>query len=139
MNITRDVISDLWPLYAAGEATADTRAVVEEFLAADRDFARTLGARFDVPAREVSLPADHEARALARTRDLVNGGRWLRGARLVAITLTVLAVVRFVSDDAETFWVRVGVAAVAWLVYGAFLFRVRSRVLRTSAPPSGTE
>src|SRR4029077_7540453 len=32
MNITRDVINDLWPVYAAGEASADTRLLVEEFL-----------------------------------------------------------------------------------------------------------
>ena len=40
MNITRDVILDLLPAYFAGEVSADTRAVVEEFFAADPDFRR---------------------------------------------------------------------------------------------------
>jgi hypothetical protein len=35
MKITRNVIADLLPLYEAGEASADTRALVEEFLKAD--------------------------------------------------------------------------------------------------------
>ena len=35
MNITKDVIADLMPLYEAGEASADTRALVEAFLKAD--------------------------------------------------------------------------------------------------------
>lgn len=41
-NITRDVISDLWPLYASGEASPDTRALVEAFLREDPEFAQTL-------------------------------------------------------------------------------------------------
>src|SRR5512133_2351578 len=134
MKVTRDVVSDLWPLYAAGEATADTRRLVEEFLADDPDFARVLRQRFDIPAEQVSLPADHEARALARTRDVIAGGRWLRGVRLVAITLTVLAVIRFPADDAETFATRVGVSVVAWLVYLVLRLRVRQKALSATKP-----
>ena len=33
MKITRDVIYDLLPGYFAGEVSADTRALVDEFLA----------------------------------------------------------------------------------------------------------
>ena len=32
MNVTKDIISDLIPLYAANECSADTRALVEEYL-----------------------------------------------------------------------------------------------------------
>lgn len=32
MTVTRDVINDLLPLYAAGEASADTIALVDEYL-----------------------------------------------------------------------------------------------------------
>ena len=35
MKITRDVVTDLLPLYVAGEASADTRALVEEYLLED--------------------------------------------------------------------------------------------------------
>lgn len=35
MEITRDVILDLLPLYMAGEVSADTRALVEKYLESD--------------------------------------------------------------------------------------------------------
>ena len=35
-KITRDVITDLWPLYESGEASRDTRTIVDEFLAGVR-------------------------------------------------------------------------------------------------------
>ena len=31
-NVTRDVIADLWPLYVSGEASADTRGLIEAFI-----------------------------------------------------------------------------------------------------------
>ena len=40
MKITRDVIYDLLPGYFAGELSTDSRALVEEFLATDPEFAR---------------------------------------------------------------------------------------------------
>ena len=39
MNVSRNVIHDLVPLYLADEASADTRALIEEFLAADPELA----------------------------------------------------------------------------------------------------
>lgn len=38
MNITRDVIIDLLPAYFSGEASADTRSVVEQFFRQDPAF-----------------------------------------------------------------------------------------------------
>jgi hypothetical protein len=40
MKITRDVIYDLLPAYFADEVSADTRAVIDEFLTTDPEFAR---------------------------------------------------------------------------------------------------
>lgn len=39
MNVTRDVISDLLPTYFSGEASRDTRVLVEEFFRNDPEFA----------------------------------------------------------------------------------------------------
>jgi hypothetical protein len=39
MNITRNVILDLLPLYVANEVSADTRALVEEYLETDPELA----------------------------------------------------------------------------------------------------
>ncbi len=70
-KLTRDVVTDLWPLYAGGEASADTRALVEAFLLEDVEFARRLR---DEKSAEVlragapALPADHEKQTLLRTQ-----------------------------------------------------------------------
>jgi hypothetical protein len=40
MTITRDVIYDLLPAYFAGEASPDTRALVDEFFETDPEFGR---------------------------------------------------------------------------------------------------
>ncbi len=41
-NVTRDVVNDLWPLCEGGDASADSRRLVEEFLTQDRTFADEL-------------------------------------------------------------------------------------------------
>ena len=40
MKVTRDVILDLLPLYLAGEASADTRILVEKYLETDPKLAQ---------------------------------------------------------------------------------------------------
>lgn len=40
MEITRDVILDLLPLYLANEVSADTRALVEKYLESDPELAK---------------------------------------------------------------------------------------------------
>jgi hypothetical protein len=40
MNVTRQVVTDLLPIYFAGEASADTKALVEDYFRQDPDFER---------------------------------------------------------------------------------------------------
>ena len=136
-KITRDVITDLWPVYASGEATADTRALVESFLADNPRFAAELEGAVDLPAADAAIAPDVEARALVRTKELIRGGRWLRFVRLIAVVLTVLALVRFYADTLEIFLVRVGVATIAWALFAVLLLRERRRALRATTPPRG--
>jgi hypothetical protein len=73
MTVTRDVILDLLPLYFAGEVSADTRALVDEFLRTDPDFAR-MSQRFDALLKERGTPAERDAgerRAFEQTRMLL--------------------------------------------------------------------
>jgi anti-sigma factor RsiW len=133
-KITRDVISDLWPVYASGEATADTRTLVENFLADNPEFAAEFETPVAFPAADGALAPDVEARALVRTKDLLRGGRWLRGVQTVATVLTALALVRFYADTLEIFLVRLGVAAIAWALFGVLLLRERRRALRATTP-----
>jgi anti-sigma factor RsiW len=69
MKVTRDVVKDLLTLYLAGEASPDTRVVVEEWLRTDPELARQAeqARRLDLPAVP-ALPPTVEKRALDRTR-----------------------------------------------------------------------
>ncbi len=40
MNVTRQVVTDLLPIYLAGEASGDTKALVEEYFRQDPEFER---------------------------------------------------------------------------------------------------
>ncbi len=71
MNVTNDVIQDLVVVYLSGEASADTRCLVEEYLAQNPEMAeRVKGAQaFTVP--QAAPPPSLERRALDRTRQLL--------------------------------------------------------------------
>jgi anti-sigma factor RsiW len=78
MNITRDVIKDLLTIYLAGEANADTRALVEEWLRTDPDLARQVEQARSSPLPQVAVPPPTvEKQALDRTR------RWWRRRSIV--------------------------------------------------------
>ncbi len=77
MNVTRDVILDLLPLYLAGDASDDTRTLVDEFLQSDPTlarFARRQSPDTPLAAVEATLPANHGAVTLHKARTLL----WLR-------------------------------------------------------------
>jgi len=92
MKVTRDVILDLIPLVLAGEASADSRALVDEHLAGDPELAervRLLGAEGFAPIPATDLPPDLELKSLRRTRRLIGLLRWLfgLGVALTAVSL----------------------------------------------------
>ncbi len=61
MEVTRDVIMDLLPLYLAQEASADTRALVEEHLGNDPELARMARElKGAIAARDVPVPLTQE-------------------------------------------------------------------------------
>lgn len=85
MTISRAIIDDLYPLYAAGEASADSRALIEEYLAQHPDAEASL--RAPLPLPPVEPPPDLEARVLKRTSRLLEE-KGLVGA--VALTLSYI-------------------------------------------------
>lgn len=144
MNVTWNVINDLWPVYESGEASDDTRAIVEAFLAADPEFARRL--RSAPVVAEGAVPAarkDGETAALERTRDLVYGRRpGLRGLRLLATVLSIFAGSQLIQDTAwirspRVFLARLTAAVVCWIGYVLLLRHYRARALRPAAPSRG--
>src|SRR5439155_26180482 len=87
-DLPREVLLDLLPAYASGEASAATRALVEAHLAQDPDLARRLNEARALPRLGAQLPAELELRALRRTRAALSLQRWLFG---LAITFTALS------------------------------------------------
>ena len=73
MKVTRDVIYDLLPAYFAGEASADTRLLVEEHFASDPEFGR-MAARFGALLAEKRPTAERETEA-AREREAFDRAR----------------------------------------------------------------
>ncbi|HMD33043.1 MAG TPA: hypothetical protein VKG84_14105, partial [Candidatus Acidoferrales bacterium] len=82
---------DLLPAYLAGEASADTSALVEEFARGDAEFARTLEAQrreLTSESRMLREPAaglapDHEVQTLSRARLVAQQLRWLMAIALM--------------------------------------------------------
>ena len=117
-NITGDVTTDLWPLYTSGEASPDTRKLVEDFLSKDPEFARTLRENgHDVVGSVVPppLPLDHEFMTLA-------------------MISTCLAFGRIVSDTSfdvspRNFIIHAVIAVCFWVAFFVHLFRGRRAVL----------
>jgi hypothetical protein len=137
LTITRDVVADLWPVYEAGEATRDTRALVEEFLAGDPEFARTLRAQPALGPDDVVVAPDRETAALTRTRNLVHGNSWLRALRLLALVFTIFSISRVISDTSwnvspRMFIANLTMAAICWTSYALLLRQYRRRSLRAS-------
>jgi anti-sigma-K factor RskA len=125
-NVTRDVIADLWPLYVAGEASTDTRALIDAFLREDQEFAQTLTelARERLPNLDApSLAPDHELKTLARIRRRLVGPRPLL---LLAMVFSCMAFGRLVSDTSFDVSPRafIATAVVAACFWAAFLVRL---------------
>lgn len=135
LKVTRDVVADLWPIYESGEATADTRALVDAFLASDPEFAGTLRTTANVHTPSVDLEPEAKLAALKRTRDLVRGNAWLRGLRLFALVMTLFAFGRIISDTSwdvspRSFIIDAVAAVMSWTIYIALLNRYRRRSLK---------
>ena len=72
MKITRDVITDLLPIYLAGEASPDTNALVEEFLAEHPDFAKLVAEQEQpLTPNSINIPKETEMQTLEKTKKLL--------------------------------------------------------------------
>ena len=88
----------MWTLCVSGEASDDSKRLVDEFLAGYADFARTLRENGGplLSAQAIELPPDHEARTLDRTKRKL---RRRSPLRILALAFTALTVARLVEDD----------------------------------------
>lgn len=102
MKVTRDVIQDLLPAYLAGESSADTVALVKEFLSQDRELAATVETlRFEaLPKTPVALQPTREKQTLDRTKQLLH---W-RGLLMGLATFFTLFPFSFRIDNGRITW-----------------------------------
>ena len=80
MNISKNVIRDLLPVYVAGEASSETRALVDAALAEDEELRAEAGGLGTVPSwPEPPAPVDPGIAALKRTQRLLRKRTFLVG------------------------------------------------------------
>jgi hypothetical protein len=135
MNITREVITDLLPVYLSKEASNDTRALVEEFFKQDPEFAAMVndrkGDELLQRAPVAPLTQDHERETLQRTKSAL---KWRTHWLALAILFTLMPLscvfsskglewimIRDASYAANTYFI---LAAASWIQY----FRTRRKV-----------
>jgi len=94
MNISKNVIRDLLPAYVAGEASADTRGVVENALAGDAALRAEAAMIGTVPEAFVTPPAALGLDTLKRTQRLLRRRTLLAGLAVFFSTLPLALVDR---------------------------------------------
>jgi len=115
MNVSRDVIIDLLPLYLADEASEDTRQLVEQFLAEDPALAKLAErAKIDKWTGEIPVPLNKEAelKSFEKTKQLLLQQRVFMG--LAIFTTLLLIAVRGGEDGIRWLWV--DSPAIAWMI-----------------------
>lgn len=139
MKITKDVIRDLLPLYASGEASEDTCQLVQQYIKEDAELAgllremtvgeELLGQKPPVPdLQNAEIRSFRKARLLVRYRSVILGA---------AIAYTLLPF-SFVFSDGHIRWIVMSempgaaissmvMAVVLWATY-LFLWRKGRRI-----------
>jgi len=135
MNVTREVVADLLPIYFSGEASADTKVLVEDYFRQDSDFERVARSAA-TPLETLRVAAPITAGSEREKRDLesvlwgLRRRKWLFAVSLF-LTLVPLSfdfthgrVVSLMVRDspwhAAFDW---SLAAVLWFLYFARLRR----------------
>ena len=115
MNVTKNVINDLIPLYLEKECSADTRQLVEEYLRhhpeQDAELQRII--RAPLPGTVPSPAKSDEVVALKNARRLLR----LRGWALGFAIFFSLAPFSILYTEGKTYWLLVEAPIMA-LVYG---------------------
>jgi len=129
MNVSRDTIIDLLPLYASGEASAATQELVREFLAQDPELARLAQEQATPLGAPITARApDLEAVSFQRTRSRVATQRWAFGLAwlFTAVTFSTEVQIRdghvtgarlALIDAPLLLGLLAGAATIAWLIY----------------------
>ncbi len=92
LEVTRDVVSDLWPLYRAGEASAETSALMSNYLAGDPELAAELERNQAMNVMPpITLSPEAERRMLDDARSRANHRLLLIGGAIAVVAFLSLA------------------------------------------------
>jgi hypothetical protein len=133
MNVTREVVTDLLPIYFSGEASGDTKVLVEEYFREDPDFesiARSAATPLEAlrAAAPIAAGSEKEKRDLESVLWGLRRREWLFGVSLF-LTLVPLSF-EFIHGHIVSLMVRDALwhaafdwslAAVLWFLYFARL------------------
>ena len=133
MKVTREVVNDLWPVYAAGEASADTTVLIEEFLRDDPEFAALVRNQETVELlrQPVANVPDREHQSLKRLKWLIQTQTWFLA---VALLFSLLPLSIKIEGGEITFFMlqrTPWLAAIYWVIAAAMwfgYFRMRRRL-----------
>lgn len=116
MNVTKNVIRDLFPLYVANECSVESRDLVDEYLRKNPALADELRRIMNTPIPTVAPPsgAFDEVRSLREARRRVRRQSWLMG---LAIFFSLVPF-SFLSTGERTYWLLTEYPRTA-LIYGA--------------------
>jgi len=134
MNVTKEIINDLIPLYVANECSADTRALVEDYLQRNpqqvEELRRVMAT--SVPQAVPSTGNLDEMRSFREARRRLRRRSWLMA---FAIFFS-LAPFSFFSTGERTWWllrdapasaaVYASLGVVCWIIYAVERSRSRS-------------
>ena len=130
MNISRDVVKDLIPMYLEGDVSADTRTLVESYLKTDpelaADVAAARGTSLGLPA---TRPPTAEKQTLDATRELLKSRT---STLVVAAIFTVLPLTFAFRGTTITFFLirDAPVIGIAWWVTAAIMWIWHARIRR---------
>jgi len=147
MNITRDVINDLLPAFYSGEASSDTRDLVEDYFRQHPEYHKevarasetlTRAGDFESPTRG----SNGEKNALTRAKRML---RWQQVMLALASTFTLNAIslgfsFEITNGAVHVHWLSIpgqglviagalAISVVFWIAYVRLTRRVRSQVL----------
>jgi hypothetical protein len=119
MNITKEIISDLLPLYVANECSPDTRALVEDYLQRNPQEATALRRIMSTALSETPLPAARldEIGSLREARRRLR----LRSGLLATAIFFSLMPLSFCFTGEKTWWMLrdAPMSALAYGILGA--------------------
>jgi len=135
MNITREVMTDLLPVYFSGEASEDTKQLVENYFRENPDFER-IARSAEIPLEQLRRTAPVAAEAEREKRDL----QWARKTFLrlrvvfgVALLFTCAPLMTVFGNgrvDWAAFLNDPWMLALFWCVAGLFWFQYVARLSR---------